>query len=312
MKINNQSNVHHFRKVVTLTLLIFLGLPFILPRSFELKLNGKEMNYTTNAYTKSIAANKLSNEYQIEDYVLLTESDSLHIKSKKEITLVVDGKETIYETYENTMEDFIKSNEQIDDSFLTDYIIRTCLDVCQLNNDQVYYANRIKVENLIEKKVDPSKVTYTKTADLYDGVERITQQGHDGLVEETFEVTYLDNKEVGKKLIKTNHIQDSLETKIIVGTKAWSNGDTEYDAGVWDELAFCESGGNWGANSGNGYHGGVQFTTSTWNTASNAVGVDAPYAYMATKEEQIKAASWLQKQSGWGQWPHCSSKIGLR
>ena len=33
---------------------------------------------------------------------------------------------------------------------------------------------------------------------------------------------------------------------------------------VWDRLAQCESGGNWGINTGNGYSGGLQFSSGTW------------------------------------------------
>ena len=34
--------------------------------------------------------------------------------------------------------------------------------------------------------------------------------------------------------------------------------------GEWDQVARCESGGNWAINTGNGYYGGVQFTAGTW------------------------------------------------
>ncbi len=33
---------------------------------------------------------------------------------------------------------------------------------------------------------------------------------------------------------------------------------------VWDQLAQCESGGNWATNTGNGYYGGLQFNLGTW------------------------------------------------
>ncbi len=42
--------------------------------------------------------------------------------------------------------------------------------------------------------------------------------------------------------------------------------------GEWDQVARCESGGNWGINTGNGYHGGVQFSASTW--AAHGAGED--------------------------------------
>ncbi len=33
---------------------------------------------------------------------------------------------------------------------------------------------------------------------------------------------------------------------------------------MWDQLAQCESGGNWAINTGNGYYGGLQFNLNTW------------------------------------------------
>ena len=33
---------------------------------------------------------------------------------------------------------------------------------------------------------------------------------------------------------------------------------------VWDDLAMCESSGDWHINSGNGFYGGLQFWQPTW------------------------------------------------
>ncbi len=76
---------------------------------------------------------------------------------------------------------------------------------------------------------------------------------------------------------------------------------------VWDRLARCESGGNWAINTGNGYYGGLQFTLSTWK----AVG-GSGYPHQASKAEQIKRGKILLARSGWGQWPACTAKLGLR
>ena len=32
---------------------------------------------------------------------------------------------------------------------------------------------------------------------------------------------------------------------------------------AWDQVAQCESGGNWQINTGNGYYGGLQFAAQT-------------------------------------------------
>jgi LysM repeat protein len=76
---------------------------------------------------------------------------------------------------------------------------------------------------------------------------------------------------------------------------------------VWDRLAQCESGGNWSINTGNGFYGGLQFTQSSWHAAG---GSGSPQN--ASRAEQIRAAERLQQMQGWGAWPTCSQKVGLR
>jgi LysM repeat protein len=77
--------------------------------------------------------------------------------------------------------------------------------------------------------------------------------------------------------------------------------------GVWDRLAQCESGGNWGINTGNGYSGGLQFAQGTWR-ANGGSGS----AHNASRSEQIRVAERIRASQGWGAWPACSSKLGLR
>lgn len=78
---------------------------------------------------------------------------------------------------------------------------------------------------------------------------------------------------------------------------------------VWDDIAACESGGNWASTAGS-FEGGVQFLRSTW--LSQGGGKYAQHAYDATKYQQIEIAERLLAQSGWGQWPSCSRQLGLR
>ena len=75
---------------------------------------------------------------------------------------------------------------------------------------------------------------------------------------------------------------------------------------VWDDLAQCESGGNWEINTGNGFYGGLQFHPDTWRSVG---GSGLPHEH--SREEQIRRADTLQERSGWGQWPHCSEQLGL-
>jgi LysM repeat protein len=77
--------------------------------------------------------------------------------------------------------------------------------------------------------------------------------------------------------------------------------------GAWDQLANCEAGGNWSTNTGNGYYGGLQFSASSWRAAG---GSGLPH--QASKAEQIARAEVLKSKQGWGAWPACTSKMGLR
>jgi hypothetical protein len=80
----------------------------------------------------------------------------------------------------------------------------------------------------------------------------------------------------------------------------------------WDQLAQCETGGNWAANTGNGYGGGLQFAhTATWSTWISYGGADyAPHPWDATREQQINIAEKVLASSGYKAWPGCSRKFG--
>ena len=108
------------------------------------------------------------------------------------------------------------------------------------------------------------------------------------------------------------------------------------DRTVWDDLADCES-GNWidgGFEEGsarwhvggtddraqprpswsNGlFYGGLQFHPPTWEWVAPMV-LDEWNSNPAnhSREEQIKVAEKTKELQGWGAWPTCTRKMGLR
>ncbi len=80
-------------------------------------------------------------------------------------------------------------------------------------------------------------------------------------------------------------------------------------AGVWDKVAACEATGNWAINSGNGFYGGLQLTSSTWAAFGGTS--YAPQAHQATKAQQIAIGEKVLAAQGPGAWPVCSVKAGL-
>ncbi|WP_371521053.1 transglycosylase family protein [Kitasatospora sp. NBC_01300] len=78
---------------------------------------------------------------------------------------------------------------------------------------------------------------------------------------------------------------------------------------TWDKVAQCESTGNWSINTGNGFYGGLQFTSSTWAAFGGTA--YAPQANQATKDQQIAVAEKVLASQGPGAWPVCSVQAGL-
>ncbi|MGP3690559.1 transglycosylase family protein [Streptomyces sp. IBSNAI002] len=76
---------------------------------------------------------------------------------------------------------------------------------------------------------------------------------------------------------------------------------------VWDQVAQCESSGNYAINTRNGYYGGLQFSTSTWRAYGGRA--YAPNAHLATKEQQIAIAEKVLAGQGAGAWGPCSAPL---
>jgi resuscitation-promoting factor RpfA len=87
------------------------------------------------------------------------------------------------------------------------------------------------------------------------------------------------------------------------GSIALAGQATAATDGEWDQVASCESGGNWAINTGNGYQGGLQFNQGTW--AAHGGGQYAPSAQLATRDQQIAIAERVLATQGRGAWPVC-------
>jgi transglycosylase-like protein len=110
---------------------------------------------------------------------------------------------------------------------------------------------------------------------------------------------------------KTSAVALALGAAAVAATVAATpaNAYTPSYVAVWDRVASCESSGNWHINTGNGYYGGVQFSSSTW--AAYHGHKYASQASSATKAEQIEVARRVLAAQGPGAWPVCGPRAGL-
>ncbi|MFE4836093.1 ubiquitin-like domain-containing protein [Arthrobacter sp. NPDC056691] len=153
----------------------------------------------------------------------------------------------------------------------------------------------------------------TDSATLPKGEEKVTQEGVPGETTLTYKLVLVDGREASRTLVSKTTTREPVTEKITVGTKeepkpaaAAESGNTGaaapamMNAGMWDKIAQCESGGNWSINSGNGYYGGLQFDVQTWIGAGG--GAYAPNASQASKAQQIDIANRIYAERGLQPW----------
>ena len=104
-----------------------------------------------------------------------------------------------------------------------------------------------------------------------------------------------------KKIIWATVISGALAAVSMVLSTATAHADSVN----WDAIAQCESGGNWGINTGNGHYGGLQFKQATW-TSNGGVGNPAA----ASRAEQIRVAENVLRTQGLKAWPKCGARAG--
>ncbi|GAB3694920.1 transglycosylase family protein [Corynebacterium nasicanis] len=183
------------------------------------------------------------------------------------------------------------------------------LDVALRNNSKVE-VERVDIaeETVTESFEAPAE--YVDDPQSPEGTETVIEAGTPGTRDVVTRITTVNGVESAREKVAEHEITPATAARISRGTKAGPTAPSVAGGSVWDTLAQCESGGNWSINTGNGYHGGLQFSASTW--AAYGGTQFAPTANMATREQQIAIAEKTQASQGWGAWPACTAKMGLR
>jgi uncharacterized protein YabE (DUF348 family) len=280
-------------------------------RQVTVKVDGQQKSFWTTATTVDQALQSLQLDTNGAD---LSTSRSAGI-GRQGLNLTVNTAKTV--TIESGGKD-----KKLETTALTVGQALTEAGIAVDSNDKLSAKESTKLKDGLEfavTKVDVKTVTKTKkvgydtvyknTDDLDKGKTKVDTDGKKG--ERT--IVYREVRHDGK-LVKRTEKSSKITTKsrdkvVLVGTKedeVASSGSTSGNS-VWDRLAQCESGGNWSINTGNGFYGGLQFTASTWHAMG---GSGLPH--QASRETQIAVAKKLQARAGWGQWPGCTSKLGLR
>lgn len=155
------------------------------------------------------------------------------------------------------------------------------------------------------------------------GVIRVVAPGRPGESTAIMRVIVRNGQEVSREQISAGGFTPPQPHIVRVGTGAPLPGPdlsfgsagapaaTVDDGSVWDQIAHCESTGNWAISTGNGYYGGLQFDAGTWRAYGGSA--YAPLPSQASRAEQIAIAEKVRddRGGGYGAWPACSHKLGL-
>ncbi|GAA4471384.1 resuscitation-promoting factor [Rhodococcus olei] len=169
---------------------------------------------------------------------------------------------------------------------------------------RVRTANRTETLPLAppEQRIEDPTMNMSRTVEEHAGTP--------GVQDVTFAVTTVNGVEAGKQQVSATVTTPAQPKVVRVGAKPGTEVPPVTNGSIWDALAQCEATGNWHINTGNGFYGGVQFDQNTWERQGGLK--YAPRADLATREEQIAIASKTQATQGWGAWPSCTSRLGMR
>jgi uncharacterized protein YabE (DUF348 family) len=238
----------------------------------------------------------------------VADGDRIILQRPVEVTLEVDGEQRNVVTLAAEVSDLLRLQ---DVALGPDDVVEPGL-TSLLGSDGTITVQRVeRLEERVEVVLEPEEVRRNDSS-LDRGQTRVDQEGRDGLRIDTYAVTLVEGEETERDLVTSEVVTEPVDRIVRTGTRstlpAAPRGVPGSNDPVWTRLAQCESGNNWQAVSANGlYYGGLQFHPQTWRSVG---GTGMPHE--ASREEQIRRAQILLARSGWGQWPACSSRLGLR
>lgn len=197
--------------------------------------------------------------------------------------------------------------ERLDVRVDSDDIVRPGLAKLIEGGETIRVVRVKAVKKRIARERVASPIVEKKDSSLASGTRVTVTEGSAGVRDVTYRLVFHNGRIVARTVLAQTVITAAKPTVVRVGTKVAPKPAPVYTSGstVWDRLAECESGGNWAANTGNGYYGGLQFSLSTWRAYGGS-----GYPHENSREAQIAVAQRLfEAQGGFGAWPHCGANL---
>ena len=279
-------------------------------RELQVSVDGKEKSYWVTATDVSSALEQLGLRYAGADLSVSRSAEvpreglDLEVVTPKQITLVDGGQKarkvtvpalTVAEALKDLKVDLGKLDE-----------VKPGRGATLKEGDRIVVTKVRVVTKKVTEDVDFETIE-KPDASMSEGDTKVVREGRDGSRSVVYRIRYENGRIVARKELSAKSLSEPRSAIVRVGTKKaptanYASGDT-----VWDDLAQCESGGNWAINSGNGYYGGLQFNLQTWQSYGGT-----GYPHENSRETQIAIAEKVRDANGgYGAWPACASELGL-
>ncbi len=195
--------------------------------------------------------------------------------------------------------------------------VEPTLDAEVVDGDTIVFTDVRWKKKAVTGEPIPFVTEREDDASLVVGTSETERAGSAGTRDVKYRLVYVNGELLKRVELKQEVTRDPVSEVVRVGTKPAPTPEPtpapaapNYAGGssVWDQLAQCESGGNWAINTGNGYYGGLQFNLGTWQSYGGS-GLPSNNS----RETQIAVAERLRAASGggYGAWPGCASALGL-
>jgi resuscitation-promoting factor RpfB len=284
-------------------------------RELTLTVDGNPKTYWVTATNVDTAFSQLGLRFAEADLSasrsapIGREGLDLEINTAKKITVVIGDRRVVDTTTALTVRGALQElgiefdrNDEMSPRINTDIADGSRIELIRVD----------KRRRTIEVSI-PRKTVVRENDDMYEGKVKVLREGRDGLRKVTYALVLANGNVRDRTVVKQLTLTKPVSRVEVHGTKERapepSSGGSNYASGntVWDQLAECESGGNWAINSGNGYYGGLQFSLSTWQ-AYGGTG----YPHENSRETQIMIAERVRDATGgYGSWPACAAELGL-
>ena len=278
-------------------------------RPLDVSVDGEEKRYWVTATEVSTALDQIGLGFQNADLSVSRGAPisragmDLSVVTPKKLTVKIAGakakKKTLTAlTVEQALDDLGVKVGKHDK-------VKPGLDAVLEDGDRLVFTDIRKVTRRVTESVDFGTIE-REDSSLPEGETETVRPGEAGSRKVLYKLTIVNGDVAGRKALEVDVLRRPVDAIVKVGTKpqvvAFASGNT-----VWDQLAECESGGNWAINTGNGYYGGLQFNLDTWR-AYGGTG----YPHENSREQQIAIATKVRDANGgYGSWPHCSQQLGL-